>query len=202
MFGLARSELSTLFAGGRPWYADQNACLYILVYWCLILDRFAISDNINQIFVHLNSAVFKIFICENRKLPFSLKHTLFQHLHKNLQWTAKRLSQMVNVAEHASSTTVHSSMKTIAWILFIFAEYMTYKIKTLLKCIYLIICYLFISVTICPSVSFLFYCCYYYYHFNNNNNNNYYYYYFYNKSKCNFSIGSKTWQSKVKWWKY
>ena len=115
------------------------------------MTRFAISVNIKQFFMHLYSTVFKIFICENRKIPFSLKHPLFQHLHKNLQWTAMRLSQMVNVAEHALSTTVHSSMKTIAWILFIFVEYMSYKIKTLLKCIYVFICYLFIY-------SFIYFC--------------------------------------------
>ena len=72
-----------------------------------------------------NSAVFKVFICENRKLPFlCLKHTLFQQLHMNPKWTATRHSQMVNVAKHALQQVifnpVHSSMKIIDWILFYF----------------------------------------------------------------------------------
>ena len=40
----------------------------------------------------LNSATFKVFICENRKLPvLCLKHPLFQHVHMNLKWTAMRV---------------------------------------------------------------------------------------------------------------
>ena len=46
----------------------------------------------------LNSAVFKLFICENRKLPFLyLKHTLFQHLHMNPKWTKMHTSAFITV---------------------------------------------------------------------------------------------------------
>ena len=89
---------------------------------------FAISIKLKHFFMRLNSVVFKVFICENRKPPFlCLKHPLFQLLHKSPKWTAMRHSHMINVAKHALTNKVfppfHSSMKTIAWILFIFAEY-------------------------------------------------------------------------------
>ena len=77
---------------------------------------YAISVIIKHFFVRLNSAVFKVFICENIKLPFScLKHPSFQHLHKNKKWTAMRHSQMVNVAKHALSSKVFSLLFTQAW---------------------------------------------------------------------------------------
>ena len=67
-------------------------------------------------FVRLNSAVFKVFICENRKLPIlCLKHPLFHHLHKHQKWTAVRHHQMVNVAKHVLSSEVFSPLFTKAW---------------------------------------------------------------------------------------
>ena len=92
------------------------------------MTLFVSSVNIKHDFVHSNSAVFKVFICENRKQPFlCLKHPLCKHLHKNPKWTAMGHSQMVNVAKHALCSKVFHpcphKIKTIAWILFIFAEY-------------------------------------------------------------------------------
>ena len=76
----------------------------------------AISVNIKYLFVRLNSAVFKVFICENRKLPSScLKHPLFQHLQNNPKRTAVRHTHMVNVAKHALSSKVFSPLFTQAW---------------------------------------------------------------------------------------
>ena len=87
------------------------------------MTLFTISVNIKHFFVRLNSAGFKIFICENRKLPILyLKHPLFQHLHKNPKWTAMQIakwSTLLNTHWAATYFThVHSSMKTIAWIPF------------------------------------------------------------------------------------
>ena len=68
---------------------------------------FAISVNIKHFFVCLNSAVFKVFICENRKLPFlCLTHPLFQYFHMNPKRTAMRHSQIENVAKHALNSKV------------------------------------------------------------------------------------------------
>ena len=68
----------------------------------------------------LNAAVFKVFICGDRKLPFlCLNHPLFQHLHMNPTWTAMRHSQMVNVAKHALSSNVFLRLFTQAWRLMI-----------------------------------------------------------------------------------
>ena len=83
------------------------------------MTLFAILIHIKQIF--MPSVIFKVFICENRKLALCLKH-----LHKNLKWTTLPRSQMINVFRHASDTDVYpvySSMKTITWIHFSFAEY-------------------------------------------------------------------------------
>ena len=70
-------------------------------YWFISVRSFAISVNIKHVFVRLNSAVFKVFICENRKLTFLCLNiqlnVLLQHLHKNPKWTAMRHSHMVNV---------------------------------------------------------------------------------------------------------
>ena len=80
------------------------------------MTLFAISVNIKHFFVRLNSAVFKVFICINRKLPFlCLPHPLFKHLHTNPKWTAMRHSQMVNVAKYALSSKVFSPQFTQAW---------------------------------------------------------------------------------------
>ena len=85
------------------------------------MKRFAISVNTKQFFVRSNFAVFKVIICENRKLSFlCLKHLLFQHLHKNQKWTVMRLSQMVNVAKHALISKVFSPLFTQAWKLILF----------------------------------------------------------------------------------
>ena len=71
------------------------------------MTLFTISVNVKHFFVHLNSAVFKVFVCENRKLFFlCLKHPLFQHYRKNPKWTAMWHSQMVKVAKHALSSKV------------------------------------------------------------------------------------------------
>ena len=71
---------------------------------------FAISINIKHFSMHLNSAVFKAFIHENRKLPFlCLMYPLFIHLHKN------------------PCDIANSSKKTIAWIRF--SEY-NYLVKS------------------------------------------------------------------------
>ena len=114
-----RSELSTLFAAliCRP---EVIFALHFCKYWFISVRSYisvtlvAISVNIKHFFVHLNYAVFKVFICENRKLPFlCLKHPLFKHLHKNPKWTAMRHSQMVNVAKHALSSKVFSPLFTV-----------------------------------------------------------------------------------------
>ena len=78
--------------------------------------------------MRLNFAVFKVLICENRKLSFlCLKHHLFQHLHKNpkIDWheTQPNCQRCETCIEPQGIFTPHSSMKSIAWILFIFAEY-------------------------------------------------------------------------------
>ena len=70
----------------------------------------AILDSIKQFFVRLNTAVLKVFICENRKLPLCLKHPLIQHLQKNPKWTAMRHNQMVNVAKHALGSKVFTTL--------------------------------------------------------------------------------------------
>ena len=63
----------------------------------------------------LNSAVFKVIVCENRKLPFlCLKYSLLQYLHMNPKWTAMRHIQMVNVAKHTLSSNVFSPLFTQA----------------------------------------------------------------------------------------
>ena len=85
----------------------------------------------------LNSAVFKVINCENRKLPFScLKHPFcFQHLHKNPKWTAIRHSPMVNVAKHALSSKIFSPLFTQAWkllsrcFLFLLSIYRIYRLE-------------------------------------------------------------------------
>ena len=76
-----------------------------------------VSDcRLKHFFLCLNSVVFKVFICENRKLSFlNLKHILFQHLHKNPKWTVMRHSQMVTVAKHTLSSKVFLPLFTQAW---------------------------------------------------------------------------------------
>ena len=83
------------------------------------MTLFAISVNIKHFFMCLNSAVFKVSICENGKLPFlCLKHPLFQHLHMNPKWTAMRHSQMINVAKNTVSTANIKFLENITMVTF------------------------------------------------------------------------------------
>ena len=108
------------------------------------MTLFAISVNTKHFFLRLNSAVFKVLICENRKLPFlCLKNLLFQHLHKNPKWTTMRLSQMVNVAKHALSSKVFSPLCTQTWKLLpgyflFFAEYIYMNVLYIIHTYYLL----------------------------------------------------------------
>ena len=98
--------------------ALQFCNYWFIIVWSLIsMTLFAISVNIKNFFMRLNSAVFMVFICENRKLPFFIcvKHPLFQHLHKNLKWTAMRHSQTIKSAKQALSSNVFSPLFTQAW---------------------------------------------------------------------------------------
>ena len=63
---------------------------------------FAISVYIKHFFVYLNSTVFKVFICENRKLPFlSLRHPLFS----SCIWTQTGLP--CNIAKRPMLLNMH-----------------------------------------------------------------------------------------------
>ena len=102
--------------------AALQFCKYWFInVWSLIsVTLFPISVSIKNFFMHLNSAVFMFFICENRKLAFFIcvKHFLFQHnfvLHKNPKWTAMQHSQIINGAKHSLSSNVFSPLFTQSW---------------------------------------------------------------------------------------
>ena len=79
--GRERAEFLTLIAAmirRQKMIFAQHFCKY---WFISVWSKISISVNIKHFFVRLNSAGFKVFICENRKLPFLwLKHPLIQHL--------------------------------------------------------------------------------------------------------------------------
>ena len=86
---------------------------------CMIWDIVAsICDFIRAevFFAHSNSVIFKVFICENRKLPLlCLKYCIIHHWHKNPKQFALPHSQMAHVSKHILDSNGFSFVFTRAW---------------------------------------------------------------------------------------
>ena len=91
---------------------EEIFALHFCKYWFtsvlseLSVALCVISVNLKHFLVCLNSAVFKVFISENRKL----QSILCLYLYMNQTWTAMRHRQMVNVAKDALNSKVFSPL--------------------------------------------------------------------------------------------
>ena len=79
--------------------------------------NFSRFQSKKHFFVPLNSAVFKVLICENMKTTLLMFETSFvsTFAQEPKKWTAMRHSQMVNVAKHALHSKAFGPLFTQAW---------------------------------------------------------------------------------------
>ena len=98
----------------QPRHADRKYFLH-----CTFVNTIRDFNQYKAHFHAFKFSSFQCFICENSKLPFLwLKH-LFEHLRKNLKWTAMRHSQMVNVALYFHPCSLKHE-NHCCWIFFYF----------------------------------------------------------------------------------